>query len=111
MISFRPVSCITSFAFLVRTTSPLVGQDKLKVAIGQMETWVNQAPVLGQETGIFKKHDIELENFATQGSGETLAGGCFECGTGGGRRRNTRRVCAPISEALRSRSSVQVLRG
>jgi NitT/TauT family transport system substrate-binding protein len=27
---------------------------------------------LGQETGIFKKHDIVLENFATQGSGETL---------------------------------------
>lgn len=41
MISFRPVSCITSFAFLVLMTSPLVGQDKLKVAIGQMETWVN----------------------------------------------------------------------
>jgi NitT/TauT family transport system substrate-binding protein len=72
MVSFTPVFCVTSFAFLALMTSPLVAQDKLKVAIGQMETWVNQAPVLGQETGIFKKHDIELGNFATQGSGETL---------------------------------------
>jgi NitT/TauT family transport system substrate-binding protein len=49
-----------------------MAQDRLKVAIGQMDAWVNQAPVLGQQTGIFRKHDIELENFATQGSGETL---------------------------------------
>lgn len=46
--------------------------DKLKVAIGQMDAWVNQAIVIGQRDGIFKKHGIELENFATQGSGETL---------------------------------------
>jgi NitT/TauT family transport system substrate-binding protein len=53
-------------------TSVALAQDKLKVSIGQMDTWVNQAPVLGQRAGIFKKHGIELENFATQGSGETL---------------------------------------
>ena len=53
-------------------TSAAIAEDKLKVSIGQMDTWVNQAPVLGARAGIFKKHGIALENFATQGSGETL---------------------------------------
>ncbi len=46
--------------------------DTLKVAIGQMEAWAQQPPILGQQRGIFKKHGIVLENFATQGAGETL---------------------------------------
>jgi NitT/TauT family transport system substrate-binding protein len=49
-----------------------LAQDTLKVSIGQMDTWVNQAAVVGQKVGIFAKHGIVLENFATQGSGETL---------------------------------------
>src|SRR5262245_42575846 len=53
-------------------TSAAIAEDRLKVSIGQMDTWVNQAPVLGERAGIFKKHGIALENFATQGSGETL---------------------------------------
>ncbi len=64
----------TSFvlaAFLLSTDSASA-DDVLKVSIGQMDTWVNQAAVLGQRVGIFKKHGIVLENFATQGSGETL---------------------------------------
>jgi NitT/TauT family transport system substrate-binding protein len=44
----------------------------LKVAIGQMEAWAQQPPILGQQAGIFKKHGIVLENFGTQGAGETL---------------------------------------
>jgi NitT/TauT family transport system substrate-binding protein len=52
--------------------APARADDQLKVAIGQMDTWVNQAAVLGQSAGIFKKHGIQLENFATQGSGETM---------------------------------------
>jgi len=74
MVSFTPVFCVTSFAFLALMTSPLVAQDKLKVAIGQMETWVNQAPVLGQETGIFKKHDIELEKRRLPEAGKKQTG-------------------------------------
>ncbi len=57
---------------LVLSALPARADDVLKVAIGQMDTWVNQAAVLGQQVGIFKKHGIVLENFATQGSGETL---------------------------------------
>ena len=59
-------------AALLLSATPAGADDVLKVAIGQMDTWVNQAAVLGQRVGIFKKHGIVLENFATQGSGETL---------------------------------------
>ena len=59
-------------AALLLSAVPARADDVLKVAIGQMDTWVNQAAVLGQQVGIFKKHGIVLENFATQGSGETL---------------------------------------
>jgi NitT/TauT family transport system substrate-binding protein len=47
-------------------------QDKIKVAIGQIDAWANQIPTLGMQAGIFQKHGIELENFGTQGAGETL---------------------------------------
>ena len=49
-----------------------VAADKLKVAIGQIDAWANQMPTLGMQAGIFQKHGIELENFGTQGAGETL---------------------------------------
>ena len=51
---------------------PSLAQDKLKVAIGQINNWENQVPTLGMAAGIFQKHKIELENFGTQGAGETL---------------------------------------
>jgi len=47
-------------------------EDALKVAIGQINNWENQAPTLGQDAGIFKKHGLALENFGTAGAGETL---------------------------------------
>jgi NitT/TauT family transport system substrate-binding protein len=47
-------------------------QDQLKVAIGQINNWENQAPTLGQDAGIFKKHNLVLENFGTAGAGETM---------------------------------------
>ncbi len=47
-------------------------QDVLKLAIGQINTWENQGPTLGQDAGIFKKHNLALEAFGTQGTGETM---------------------------------------
>jgi NitT/TauT family transport system substrate-binding protein len=47
-------------------------QDALKVVIGQINNWENQAPTLGQDAGIFKKHGLVLENVGTQGAGETI---------------------------------------
>ena len=46
--------------------------DTVKVAIGQIDAWANQAPTLGMRAGIFQKHGIVLETFGTQGAGETL---------------------------------------
>src|SRR5215218_1126925 len=46
--------------------------DTVKVAIGQIDAWANQAPTLGMKAGIFQKHGIELQTFATQGAGETI---------------------------------------
>src|SRR5438128_9505915 len=47
-------------------------QDTLKIAIGQINNWENQAPTLGEDAGIFKKHILRIEAFGTQGAGETI---------------------------------------
>ena len=52
--------------------SPAFAQDALKIAIGQINNWENQAPTLGEDAGIFKKHNLKVEAFGTQGAGETI---------------------------------------
>lgn len=52
--------------------SPALGQDQLKIAIGQINNWENQPPTLGQDAGIFAKHNLKLEAVGTQGAGETI---------------------------------------
>jgi NitT/TauT family transport system substrate-binding protein len=47
-------------------------QDTLKIAIGQINNWENQAPTLGEDAGIYKKHNLKIEAFGTQGAGETI---------------------------------------
>ena len=44
----------------------------LKLAMGQINNWENQAPTLGQDAGIFKKHGLKIDAVGTQGAGETL---------------------------------------
>jgi len=51
---------------------PAGAQDALKVAIGQINNWENQAPTLGQDAGIFKKYNLTLDNVGTAGAGETI---------------------------------------
>ncbi|HEY0223712.1 MAG TPA: ABC transporter substrate-binding protein [Pseudolabrys sp.] len=63
---------LLAFAVVLACGAPASAQDKLKVAIGQIDAWANQVPTLGMKAGIFQKHGIELENFGTQGAGETL---------------------------------------
>ncbi len=55
---------------LALAAASTAAEDHLKVAIGQINNWENQAPTLGQD--IFKKHDLALENVGTQGAGETM---------------------------------------
>jgi len=47
-------------------------EDQLKIAIGQINNWENQAPTLGQDAGIFKKHGLVMEAVGTRGAGETI---------------------------------------
>ncbi len=47
-------------------------QDKLKLAIGQIDAWANQVPTLGMRAGIFQKHGLVLESVGTQGAGQTF---------------------------------------
>ncbi len=56
----------------VFAASPTFAQDQLKIAIGQINNWENQAPTLGQDAGIFAKHNLKLEAVGTQGAGETI---------------------------------------
>ena len=42
-------------ALVALGSAPVAAQDTLKIAIGQINNWENQAPTLGEEAGIFKK--------------------------------------------------------
>jgi len=57
---------------LVTFAAPASAEDTLKIAIGQINNWENQAPTLGEDAGIFKKHNLKVEAFGTQGAGETI---------------------------------------
>src|SRR5262245_66083334 len=56
---------------MAAAVSPASAQDAFKVAIGQIDIWSGQSPILGQKAGIFKKYGITLENFGTTGAGAT----------------------------------------
>jgi len=66
--SFLAILSVVSSGF----AAPASAQDTIKVAVGQIDAWANQVPTLGMKAGIFQKHGIILENYGTQGAGETL---------------------------------------
>jgi hypothetical protein len=72
---------------LALAAAPASAEDQLKLAIGQINNWENQAPTLGQDIGIFKKYGLVLENVGTRGAGETMQpiiAGSADIGTGVG---------------------------
>ncbi|MDF2117747.1 ABC transporter substrate-binding protein [Roseiarcaceae bacterium H3SJ34-1] len=62
---------ISILALATMIVSPVLAQDRLKVAIGQRGVFENSVSELGQDAGIFKKHNLALEILYTQGSGES----------------------------------------
>jgi NitT/TauT family transport system substrate-binding protein len=68
----RKTNLIAALGLLALAAMPAAAEDQLKVAIGQINNWENQAPTLGQDAGIFKKHGLVLENVGTAGAGETM---------------------------------------
>jgi len=71
MKKLRFIACATVLAVLA-ASAPAHAQDTLKIAIGQINNWENQAPTLGQDAGIFKKYNLTIEAVVTQGAGETI---------------------------------------
>lgn len=61
-----------ALALLALGITQASAQDTLKIAVGQINNWENQAPTLGEDVGIFKKHNLKIEAFGTQGAGETI---------------------------------------
>jgi len=72
MISFRAGCAFAAVISLALGASHAFAQETLKIAIGQINNWENQAPTLGEDAGIFKKHNLKIEAFGTQGAGETI---------------------------------------
>ena len=68
----RAFAVATALALSVIDVSSAAAEDTLKIAIGQINNWENQAPTLGEAAGIFKKHNLKVEAFGTQGAGETI---------------------------------------
>jgi NitT/TauT family transport system substrate-binding protein len=59
------VACVVFFA------PSAWAQERLKLAVGQRGNWDTSIAEIGNQLGIFKKHDLELEILYTQGGGET----------------------------------------
>jgi NitT/TauT family transport system substrate-binding protein len=73
MKQFRGIVCALGLVGpLALAATPASAEDTLKLVIGQINNWENQAPTLGQDAGIFKKYGLVLENTGSQGAGETL---------------------------------------
>lgn len=67
-------SAVFGLALLAGGSGMAAAQDltTLKIAIGQINNWENQAPTLGADAGIFKKHGLKIDAVGTQGAGETI---------------------------------------
>jgi NitT/TauT family transport system substrate-binding protein len=68
----RMIHALAGALIVALTATTVQAQDRLTMAIGQINNWENQAPTLGQDAGIFKKHNLLLENVGTEGAGETI---------------------------------------
>jgi NitT/TauT family transport system substrate-binding protein len=68
----RKTTLIAALGLLALAAMPAAAEDQLKVAMGQINNWENQAPTLGQDAGIFKKHGLMLDVVGTAGAGETI---------------------------------------
>jgi NitT/TauT family transport system substrate-binding protein len=68
----RWIGTLAGAAVAAFVAGPALAQDTLKIAIGQINNWENQPPTLGQDAGIFAKHNLKIEAVGTQGAGETI---------------------------------------
>jgi NitT/TauT family transport system substrate-binding protein len=72
MNTFKTLAAALGLALPLAFGAQAQAEDTLKIAIGQINNWENQAPTLGEDAGIFKKHGLKIEAVGTQGAGETI---------------------------------------
>jgi NitT/TauT family transport system substrate-binding protein len=68
----KTIACAVGLAGILWLAGPALAQDTLKMVMGQINNWENQSPTLGQEAGIYKKHNIVVDMTGSQGAGETI---------------------------------------
>ncbi|RIX98223.1 ABC transporter substrate-binding protein [Aureimonas flava] len=51
---------------------PALAADTVKLAVGQRGNWDTSVAEIGNQAGIFQKHDLDLDLLYTQGGGETM---------------------------------------
>jgi NitT/TauT family transport system substrate-binding protein len=82
------IVAVLSLAVISATAATTaLAQDTLRLTVGQRGLWDTSISEVGQRSGIFKKHGLNLEILWTQGSGETqqaVIAGSVEIGTGVG---------------------------
>jgi NitT/TauT family transport system substrate-binding protein len=66
----RTLALVLSLA----AASSAAAQDRLKVAIGQIDAWANQMPTLGMQAGIFPEARNRAGEFRHAGRGRDAAG-------------------------------------
>jgi NitT/TauT family transport system substrate-binding protein len=65
----------TALAFVLSVpfvVSAARAQDHLNVVVGQINNWEQQPPIFAQDTGIFKKYNLDVNIVGSQGAGETI---------------------------------------
>ena len=73
MTTFKHLAAAIGLAVpLALAAGAASAEDQLTIAIGQINNWENQAPTLGQDAGIFKKHGLVMKAVGTRGAGETI---------------------------------------
>ena len=63
---------IASAMLLSVMAGAALAQDKVKIAVGGFGLWAVEGARLGVQSGIFKKHGLDVEFYATAGAGESL---------------------------------------
>ena len=87
MSSRKYVIASTLIGASLALTAHAFAADTLKLAIGQRGLWDSAIAEVGMQTGIFQKHDINVEVFYTSSGGETLQvviGGSADVGVSAG---------------------------
>jgi NitT/TauT family transport system substrate-binding protein len=80
-------ACLIAAAMAADAADRAFAEDTLRLTVGQRGLWDTSISEVGQRSGIFKKHGLNLEILWTQGSGETqqaVIAGSVEIGTGVG---------------------------